>query len=329
MSSDHRRSLYLHAGLPKTGTTFIQRNVFPKIRSVQCISNPRTSLFEPRYPWDAALRSIFARAPLVWDHVGVELLRDIVPDDNVQSAGESVLVSDESVFTLATPTDVEKHIDGFRRAAQSLGFTDVRVILSLRRQDQWLASLYAQKSHRFSGASQKHFETWVSDLTDPRRAYYSEGQIGNYLALYHAIEKIVGSDNILILVYEEMVGDAIQFYERLCRFIRIPNTELVSLLDAIRAIGDDRVNVRAAAPGSWRLRDRRIEGAKPIRLRPARFFQRIGMPAHVYLEHLEFRRGSEIRLTSELSMVIKKRYAEGNRRLDDLLDLNLASHGYY
>src|SRR5690625_4147639 len=110
MSSAHRRSLYLHAGLPKTGTTFIQRNVFPKIRSVQCIPNPRTSLFEPRYPWDAALRSIFARAPLVWDHVGVELLKEIIPDDNVQSAGESVLVSDESVLTLATPTDAEKHV---------------------------------------------------------------------------------------------------------------------------------------------------------------------------------------------------------------------------
>lgn len=59
------QSLYLHIGLPKTGTTFLQDEVLPRLRSLHFLCKPRTEVIEGVYPMHGAVRRLFDRSPAV------------------------------------------------------------------------------------------------------------------------------------------------------------------------------------------------------------------------------------------------------------------------
>lgn len=325
----NNKTLYIHAGLSKTGTTYLQEIVFPLSDYYRYIVNPKTNVFEPRYPWDTALRSIFSRSPLAWDIVGDELLIDVFGNE-VLDNDEPVLLSDEGLLTFVDPVLANIHMKKFKELCNNIGFASVKVLISIRRQDTRLASLYAQTSHRRYGASQNDFESWIKMITNRSVNWFSEGVGSNYWILYRLMVDVFGKENVLMVPYELMKDNAQNYLKIIYEYMNVDVEEI----NRINEVVNDKnisgpVNVRSVGDATWLLRDMRIEGVKPIRLRPRRLFDALGLPREIYLDHVDLVRKRKIVLTPELSGMVIEKYSESNRLLDESVKINLNKYGYY
>jgi len=151
---------------------------------------PNTDLVEGPFPWSGALRNFFRLSPPVWDGLGKKLFEDIFGSENSQRV-RPVLVSDENAAVnlsnaksyLASRGALDNHsryewrdhLLKINELVRGWGFETVRVLLTTRRQDHFLASGYAQTSDRRPGASQQDFERVVSRTINERKDYYLDG----------------------------------------------------------------------------------------------------------------------------------------------------------
>lgn len=124
-------NLYIHIGLHKTGTTFLQQEVFPKLKNVNYISkyNRQGSLHLITTKFSKDKINLFSE-----EH----LTRQNYLDDGQASMSEIA----ERIHKL---------------------FPEAKIILTLRNKDDWLKSLYNQYA-RTRGI--KSFEEWYKDVFD-------------------------------------------------------------------------------------------------------------------------------------------------------------------
>jgi len=108
------KDIFIHIGLPKTGTTYLQKYVFPKIKGVNYLSPLQIAM--PNY------------------------ILSVEVDDR------PLLISDEYLSTNYF-VDSKGHMHGSRYTiAENLKkiFPDASIIIVLREKEQWLKSFYLQ-----------------------------------------------------------------------------------------------------------------------------------------------------------------------------------------
>ncbi len=323
-------SLVLHIGLPKTGTTFLQKEFFPRLRSVRFLDKPKSDVVRERPgPAYGILDRCFKRSALLWQEYGDVVLGDLLGATRGEFRPDgTVLVSDEGISTAGRrPCLLRAHLEQLRRKASEWGFRDVRVICTVRRQDQWLGSHYAQLSHRFRGASQQTFEEFVAAYLDPEIGYYREGILLDYAVLRDHLVGALDEDNVLMLPYELFDGDRSSYLRSVIRFLGDTTSALEEFEREQRTGGGARLNVRSSVPDVWTLRP--LHSEKAIRLRPERVFTRLGVANPLPLRAPDLRREDSIRLTDALRARILGTYSSANRRLAADLGFDLGQYGYY
>lgn len=335
-------TLYLHIGFPKTATTFLQDVVFPKATSLSYVSKPTVRLGHR----EVRFGTRFSYAPALWRDRGTSLLSQILGPEPEGEAPSDVLISDEGFGGGLTgpepwipasrphhdretgPHSTRTHIEELRKVAGEWGFSQMRVIMGIRRQDEKIASGYAQMSHKVRGASQKNFERWVHRILDPDRGYYEGGGIHhNYYLFWQQVTKAVGAENTLVLPLEHLKEDMGGYLSRLFRFLEIPEegTDIIASLSEPENL--KRNANTSSSKDVWHLKAPMRTGP---RFRPGRLFRALGFPHRMPLRWPDFRRGTDIRLTPDLRAYILGVYADENRRLDRALDeVDLRSYGYW
>lgn len=315
-------TLYLHIGLPKTATTYLQQEVFPALSHLRYLGIPQGDVFagpEELRHGSRTLTNCVKRSTLLWGPYGEAVFRDLFgcgPEDRPPG---DVLLSDEGVGRAGSrPVLLGAHLKGIAAQAREWGFGRVRILCTFRRQDHWLASHYAQVSDRNPRASQEDFEATVSRKLDPAGERYGFGMLLDYAALGHSLHQAVGASDVLMLPYELLVHDSTQFHEKVLSFL-----------------GDEygpatfrstrKQNVRSTQEGVWELRPSRR--SQVVRLRPSRLFTSLGLPDEVRLSWRTL--GGGIRMTEPMSTSILREYEDSNRALADAIDLDLASYGYF
>ncbi len=310
------RPLYLHVGLPKTASTFLQERVFPGLDHLNVRAMPRTRRFATAGDAAAGFRAFacaLRRAAGVWQAEGEALVDEILgPDDGRRG----VLVSDEAIGRGASrPEGLAAHLAAFARVAAGRRLGRPRIVAFLRRQDHWLASHYAQMSDRRPGAGQAGFEALADRVLDPACERFGFGMLLDYGALHAALAEVAGPGGVLLLPHEALETEPQATLGRLLDWLGTPQ-------DRARAVvaetADRRANVRAetreGAP-SWRLR--------PPSLGLERFGRgrRLALPGRLWPTR-------RIMLGPALSARILAGYAESNRRASEAAGLDLARWGY-
>jgi hypothetical protein len=166
--------------------------------------------------------------------------------------------------------------------------------MGMRRQDQYLASRYAQHGKLAYEPGQADFERQALEIIDPAKRYSSDGVWLDYKTTRDLIANALGVDSVLILPLEQLSADRSGYFAALGGFL---GEAIAPDVEAAHR------NVRSVAPDIWRRRKRWRE----IRLGP------------------EF----EIRLGPDLKNKILAAYEDSNRRLAADIGIDLARYGYY
>ena len=219
------------------------------------------------------------------------------------------------------------HLSELSEVASAWGFTQTKVLETVRRQDTWFASVYAEISREFRGASQKSFERWVQYLLHQPVGYYLGGGMKlDYFSRWEKVTQAVSRDNVLLLPFELLKEDSSTFLRRWLGFLEVEEVDRVvdSLSQSSR---EQRLNVRSKSESVWALQDPIRTG---LRLRPARVFRELGLPTRMPRQWPDFNRDGHIHLTSDLRAEIVEAYADSNRMLDNRIPhLDLKKYNYY
>ncbi len=247
--------LHLHIGLPKTATTYLQREVFPTYGHLTYIGIPRGDVFTAAKDHERDRRTLtncVQRSVEVWAGRGDAIFESVFGCVRSERPAGDALLSDEGVGRSGSrPALLAAHLGALAQAARSWGFGSVTVLCAVRRQDQWLASHYAQVSDRNPDASQADFEVYVRQTLSPTSGRYGFGMLLDYAALVEHVSDVVGEENILVLPYEMLSQDPSAFLNCVSSFVGgATETATAGRRQNVRSRGEDvwALGLRSGSP---------------------------------------------------------------------------------
>ena len=327
MANDN--TLYLHIGLPKTATTYLQNALFPRLDHLFYLGMPRSGKFEEtedREHEGRIMACCLQRSAVIWREFGDEIFGEMLGDKEARRAsGQDVLISEEGIGRAGSrPHLLRGHLEEISAKAADWGFGTLKVICAFRRQDHWLGSHYAQISDRIRNASQEHFEKNIDRMLNPYGSRYKLGMLLDYKTLRDQIVLAAGEANTLMLPYELLVAEPARFQRMLLTFLGAKADILKSVEDK-RTTGDAKHNVRSQGENNWLIR----RPSRTFHLRPQSLVSALGLPANISLPMPGLGRGRKIELTPAITGKVLKAYAQSNRRLAEDLSFDLKQYGYY
>jgi hypothetical protein len=312
------RTLFVHLGLPKTASTWLQTDVFPRLDHLTVRVVPTTKLFSDDEALASGSRTFAAamgRSAEVWRQRGDAILEELLgPREEWLASGGDLLVSDEAIGRKASrPEQLAAHLSAFFEAARGWGFGRMRLLALVRRQDTWLASHYAQMSSRHLWARQADFRRRTLRHVDPARGRYGFGMLLDYAALHEALIRAAPSEDVLFLPHETLSTQRDEGLSRILAWLGTPEEAAVR----IGTLAQGRANVRSRTvrgQPAWLLR--------PPSLRLPGAGRRLSVPPAAWPRR-------RIELPLALSERIIAAYADRNELFARRTGLALEEHGYF
>lgn len=321
--------VFLHIGYPKTGTTTLQKYLFPKhsgIKSLQLDSELGfiKNIFTCRE--NSIKRNIKAIADELSGQVTDEYKNYIYSSESFTSFSMFFRQNPYPyIYTLDPNSTARKLKTAF---LETRIFDDVKIIVTIRRQDDLLKSIYAQvynlvyKRYKVTNTFQKFINYSIKNKDN---FILDALQYNDVITEY---ENIVGKDNVCVLVFEQFKQDGTAYIDKLCSFMNIDSDEAINLLN------DKHFNKKSFAEGYktdkrdllWLFHSylRRLNIKSPSHgLSKSLLFKhlkKIKAPAKT-LNKIEMKEANEI--------FLKDFFTEGNIRLSQRHHLALKDYNYY
>jgi hypothetical protein len=280
--------LVVHIGLPKTGTTFLQHRVFARAPGLTFVHRTRGRA--------AAAATcdfrVYARASPLLAPWYRRRLRDRL--NAFAAEGRPVLLSEENISVSAfrfwrdggaTPEGLARRLIALARDLDPR-LAPIKLVVGIRRQDQWLASRYAESSKNFPGFAQADFDRRMARIAE---APALGGPLGwlDYRAMRNALAAAVGPGNVHLVPLERVVVAPGETLDGIGRF-----------LGGVDLLGGGNPAAAARKP-----RNRLSEGENRWRLR---------------------RDGTPLVLDAGLEAALRARFAASNRALAAEMPLGFA-----
>jgi len=195
-------NIIFHVGLPKTGTTFLQKGVFPRIKNINFIDGSHTHNKKIR-----RLLEEICKCEKSADVLRRELLPFLYRD-------RINLISFESLFGDVYSKDIS--VSNPYRIADNLYlmFPDAKIIFVMRELDGLMISLYGQYVKQ---GGIKDFSGFVNDVINIERF--------NFERYTHYLKDIFGEENVYICKFEDLKENAYEFVSGICDFIGVKTPE--------------------------------------------------------------------------------------------------------
>lgn len=332
------RHLILHIGLPKTATTALQRSLFrhdPAIAyigklglyhgvSLDRLEAPRSR--EAERIGEQMVRALQRCAAPCWsdgESVLVERLLHAVEDaglgpDPLVLSHEDLLAGTFGAFRVIERrrsrriigVDPDALADRIAAFAQRAWPGRVSIMVTLRRQDTFLASLFAQTFAARWDTTANTLDRFAEAVTGDQ--YYSLGGLAlDYDWLVDRLEQSVGPGNVGVMLYEDIVSDPERIAEALQTWF-----------------GTDPRRTRAALTDrSWKARTHDQQRWRVQRYRGRNRLRHLGQWLQRCIHSAPDPKWAV--LTDATRERVLAAYADSNRRLAQRLERSLACYGYY
>lgn len=324
------RELYLHIGYPKTGTTTFQDYLFPNHPEIIDISPDIR-------PLEVLKKLHYSRENSLLRDMGLN--RNEIEAQTTITNGKHIL-SEESFLSYSmffqsfprpqifTPDPASTARKLKIMFLESGLFDSVKIIITIRRQEEMLKSMYAQMfNYSYKRYSEtKNFSAFLDYV-------FKIGHNGfildalHFLDIIQVYQKQFGEGNVKVLVFEQLKQDPTSFIKQLCDYLEIDATQAMTLLK------NKRSNAKSGLDGyksdTRSLVDylayykRKYLGALKLDLSTWPLvdrLRRINVSGKVL---------KDIVLTGMDEKRIADMFNESNRELDTKLKLNMDQYGYY
>ncbi|MEA3444533.1 MAG: sulfotransferase domain-containing protein [Bacteroidota bacterium] len=291
-----------HIGYHKTGTTFLQNNVYPYIKDVGFVDYPKC---------DKIFRDVIYK-----DNLDYNFEKSFALLSKNTSIGNQFLFSYEAlVGPLFNNSGMNKKNIADR--LKKLGFT--KIIISIRNQTKLLESIYIQ--HIQEGGVAR-----PSTFFDRGKMMF-DWDYGNYFRLIKYYIELFGKDNVLVLLQEELKTDQEGSIKRIMDFIG-------SRVDQEKKQKEKRANKSLSLFSLGLLRI--INHFTFNKYRPSHLFSthistwKFRFLLQSYLDPLLFSRISRKSSIAPIKILeqIKEFYKTSNTELSKLIGIDLAKYGY-
>lgn len=250
------RTLFVHIGLPKTASTFLQHRVFRSLADRQVVLMPKNDLFRSEGS-DRLLGQIFRYSDTIWKYRADDLLSRLFGPGWAEESRD-ILLSDEAIGREASRQGLfAAHLAGMRDALATRGIGRVKLLCFFRRQDHWLISHYVQVSDRRSRAGQADFQALVAEVIDLFSARFGFGALLDYASIHAACVSALSADDVVFCPMEWLKDRTEDVRIRLADFLELP-------FESLQLPGQQKENVRQAREGQWELRKPRSRFARAI-----------------------------------------------------------------
>ncbi|KAA1189216.1 sulfotransferase [Pseudohalioglobus sediminis] len=223
--------LALHVGMSKTGTSTLQRALFRNHSQVFYLGKyvpsktPKGCRTEEVYQW---------LQPLLWDlkaEVDVDTHRQFFNSLRAEHvAQQQIPVCSWEALALSPGGLFSQRLERLQRVCG-----DIKVQFTLRNPASWITSSYLQelqgnftkrKPQTFGRNAYIGLEDWI-ELHVAKRG--GLGQWLNYAANIRIASELLGRDKVAVLLFEDLVADADNFYRDVANFLGIDAEQCVEL----------------------------------------------------------------------------------------------------
>lgn len=309
-----------HIGYQKCASTWLQRNVFPRLAEVNFLGKRAEASDTGAPKVDPTVFQCLYRAlvvhPFDFDADGLRVL--IAEHESDQRDHAVTLVSAENL--VGTPW--QGGIDGPMRLERlARHFKDAKILLVIRHQVDALGSFY--KQHLLEGGT-----CTVESLCGPRSLYVDfRLDFLNYHRMAAFCAELVGRERVCVLPYELIGTEGHQaFCDRICAFMGVPRVNLSE--DDVRLVrtGYDPNLAHYARYANFFLRSN-FNPCGPVSLSsiPGRALWALARGVARVERALGRRRGI---LSPKLVEEMTERFRPSNRALRDYCPVDVGELGY-
>ena len=208
-------NIYLHIGLHKTATTFLQQHVFKVLNCKNINFNPPEIM--------SLMESIFVYN--IGDENNILKAKAIVECSMNEPCAKDMFISCERMSQLFFTHNYEESSSIVKRI-----FPKAKILLFLRFQPDWLLSCYKQSLHSgdcqdvedFLNYKNGKFETVGGNYNDKGLLHTDVHRADYYVLIKAYIEKY-GRENLYIYFFEEFQKNSKGIVDEICSILKVPN----------------------------------------------------------------------------------------------------------
>ena len=312
------KKILIHAGFHKTGTSYLQKNLFVN----------RDAGYDSPADRHELRNAIIRTNPFLFDAATVR--NKFMPAINRSLSHQRVPVLSHEQFT-GQPAGSGY---GIRRRQREISrkevanrlhvcFPDAKVLIVIREQKEMIKSIYKYFVSGWHGKLSASIEQFL-DQAPLEKGY---GPLFNidYLQYHHVIEHyqtLFGRDSVLILPYEWLRDQPLEFVNRINRFTgnklaesvvsqKVNQSNSAYLCTVKRHI--NRLLASPDKPGYYSKPEKKVSD---FLLKMSRY-----VPEKVHIKY-------ERKLTEKISRLTEGTFTDNNRKTEKLTGLNLSALGY-
>lgn len=326
-----KKKIVIHVGYPKTGTTTLQKHFFPKVENYTFIGRCKSEEYMDRYKLIASDSFI----NLILEDF-VDFNQNRIKDTILNHHSTSFIISEENFLALSFRENLFKGrrvVPDFLLSAKKLRDVfdldkfDVKIIFTIRRQQDLIPSLYAQ-SYTKSYSKSSEYNSFAKFLSYFETKRCNElNKLIDFNFVVDEYIKLFGYENIKVYLAEELFENPELFYKNLIYDFGF-NVDLNEV--------DFKVKENVRFESGYRKADN-LTLVGYLRHFKSNYFpeSRIKIPrlAKKHLDKLILKNNDSfsktIILDNDQKKKIKENYLESNKEISKKLKLSLKNYDYF